>query len=70
MLSGCYIPCPHIHKYNIRYKRDKASEICFDPPDFYGALNLFVIGGYGKYFSNIGNIFDNRYLILYLISVP
>lgn len=47
MHSGCYIPYPHIHKYNIRYKRDKASGICFDPPDFYGALNLFVIGGFG-----------------------
>lgn len=40
MLSGCYIPFPHIHKYNIRYKRDKASGIWFDPPIFLWSIKF------------------------------
>jgi len=56
--------------YNIRYKRDKASGARFDPADFYGGLNSFEVDSAIIFFQKQLNIFDNGYLILYLISVP
>lgn len=53
MLSGCYIPCPAIQKYNMRYKIDKSSGTWFDPPDnFYGRLYLFKVNNFIIFFSN------------------
>ena len=52
MLSGCYIPCPDIQKYNIQYKRDKESGTWFDTLDFQGGLNFFEVDRMMTFFKN------------------
>lgn len=41
-MLGCYIPCPDIQKYNFP----------FDPPDFYGGLNLSRVIAYDGFYLN------------------